>query len=230
MSRSLQRGGSFEGEEIGLFYNKLPVPGAGKRLVTWLHSIFYEHGCTGYTGFTGREVLAPEAGSGDDPVRACGCPGLQASRFLKNPVHPVHPCESIFLLSRPIPDAGNHRVSFAVPGGPFLTPFSFTRTRGGVAIEWVKNTVFLRVSSWVILFRRCFSRAGEARPAPQVNNSAATDLQLTRLLYSALLSGTRRRVGQTTAAGRSLFRRHGKFADGFIPQAPRRVRKRQQEL
>ena len=43
----------------------------------------YEHGCTGCTGLTGREVAAPEAGSGDDPLRACGCPGLQASRFLK---------------------------------------------------------------------------------------------------------------------------------------------------
>ncbi len=64
----------------GLFCNKLPVPGAGKRPVTWLHSIFYEHGCT---GLTGREVPAPEAGWGADPVRACGCPGLQASRFRK---------------------------------------------------------------------------------------------------------------------------------------------------
>ena len=44
---------------------------------------FYEHRCTGCTGCTGREVAAPEAGSGGDPVRACGCSGLQASRFLK---------------------------------------------------------------------------------------------------------------------------------------------------
>ena len=45
--------------------------------------IFSEHRCTGFTGFAGREVSAPEAGSGDDPVRACRCPGLQAGRFLK---------------------------------------------------------------------------------------------------------------------------------------------------
>ena len=37
-------------------------------------------------------VTAREAGLGDDPLRARGCPGLQASRFPKNPVHPVHPC------------------------------------------------------------------------------------------------------------------------------------------
>ena len=93
---------------------------------------FYEHGCT---GFTGREVPAPEAGWGDDPVRACGCSGCQASRFLKNPVHPVYPCQSIFLLWRPNPDAGNHRVSFPVPDGPFLNPFSFTRTRGAFPLS-----------------------------------------------------------------------------------------------
>ena len=29
----------------------------------------------------------------DDRVRICGCSGLQASRFLKNPVHPVHRCK-----------------------------------------------------------------------------------------------------------------------------------------
>ena len=90
------QGGPFQ-SETGLFYNKLQVPGTGKRPVTWLHSIFYE---------------------------------------------------SIFLLSRPIPDAGNHWVSLPVPGGPFLNPFSFSRTLGGVPIEWVKNTVLLRVSSW----------------------------------------------------------------------------------
>ena len=58
--RPLRRGGSFE-RETGLFYNKLQFPGAGKRLVTWLHSIFYEHGCTGCTGLTGREAVAREA-------------------------------------------------------------------------------------------------------------------------------------------------------------------------
>ena len=74
-----RRGRSSRGE-TGLFYNKLPVPGAGKRPVTWLHSIFYQHGCT---GLAGREVSAPEAGWGDDPVRACGCPGSQANHFRK---------------------------------------------------------------------------------------------------------------------------------------------------
>ena len=124
-----RRGGSFE-SGTGVFDNKLPVPAAGMRVVTWLHSIFYEHGCTGLTGLTAREVPASEAGWGDDPVRACRCSGCQASRFLKNPVHPVHPCESNFLFWRPISNAGNHRVSFSVPGGPFLNPFSFTRNRG----------------------------------------------------------------------------------------------------
>ena len=48
---------------------------------------------------------------------------------------PVYPCQSIFLLWRPNPDAGNHRVSFPVPGGPFLNPFSFTRTRGAFPLS-----------------------------------------------------------------------------------------------
>ena len=62
---------------------------------------------------------------------------------LKNPVHPVHPCESIFLLWRPIPDAGNHTVSFPVPGGPFLNPFSFTRTRGAFPLSESRTPPFL---------------------------------------------------------------------------------------
>ncbi len=42
-----------------------------------------EHGYTGCTGLTGRELPAREASSGDDPVRYCGFPALEASRFLK---------------------------------------------------------------------------------------------------------------------------------------------------
>ena len=66
-----QRGGGLLRSGFGGSVVRGGVPG---------NRYFFEHGCT---GLTAREVPTPEADSGDDPLRACGCPGLQASRFLK---------------------------------------------------------------------------------------------------------------------------------------------------
>ena len=54
------------------------VPSATRQVDRDGQSI--QHRCT---GLTGREFPAREASSGDDPMRICEFPELQASRFLK---------------------------------------------------------------------------------------------------------------------------------------------------
>ena len=153
-----------ESEEWRVGSSQRQVPRPGKHPVTWLHSIFYEHGCTGYTGLTGREVPAPEAGWGDGPVRGCGCPGLRASRFLKKS---CASCSSMSINLLGLEADTRSWESQGVISCPWWTipqPVSLHPSPGGVSIEWVKNTVFLRVSSWIALFFCCFRPAGPAAP------------------------------------------------------------------
>ena len=49
-----------------------------------------------------RESRRCRPGAADDPVRVCGCPGLQDAGLPKpNPVHPVHRCKLMYSCSTP---------------------------------------------------------------------------------------------------------------------------------
>ena len=103
----------------------------------------------------------------------------------KNPVHPVHPCKSIFLLLRPIPNARNHRVSFPVPGGPFLNPFSFTRTPGPFPLSGSRTPSFfvcLRGPSWITILSLLFQKTDGPPSRP---NSTSWPSECARLLCNS---------------------------------------------
>ena len=68
-----------------------------------------------------RGVAARGADSGDDPVRVCGCPGLQASRFLKKS---CASCASMLII--PV----NHEAVTPPSGSPAHAQKGSPRERG----------------------------------------------------------------------------------------------------
>ena len=85
-----------------------------RTLFRWHGFLPNEHRCTGWTGLTGLDAVAGEAGAGDDPARVCGCPGLHDTGereeiVQKNPVYPVHPCRQKNLKNMDRQDAQDNQ-------------------------------------------------------------------------------------------------------------------------